>query len=100
MKKLTMFAGASLLVIASSAFAEQSLNDTQMDVVSAGGATALGTAGGIFWGDLLSSTISNSSATVLPTVFAVAHGDNTTIATSLLGVAAAGSGSTASAGLW
>lgn len=36
MKKLSMLAGASLLVIAGSVFAAEPLNDAQMDGVSAG----------------------------------------------------------------
>ncbi|MCF7972106.1 MAG: hypothetical protein K9L22_13200 [Methylococcaceae bacterium] len=102
MKNLTKLAGVSLLVIASSAFAEQSLTETQMDQVSAGGATAYGAAIGTFLGDNFSSTISTSNALALPAGagWAVGSASNTTIATSLLGFAGASSTSEAVAGIW
>ncbi|MCX7088805.1 MAG: hypothetical protein NTV00_12240 [Methylococcales bacterium] len=117
MKKLTMLAGVSLLVIAGSAFAAQPLNDAQMDGVSAGGATALGLSYGMFIGDNISTTslsygmfigdnISTTSSTTLAAAFpiglglAVGQASNTTIATSLLGFAGAHSQSNAVAGIW
>ncbi|MFI3119061.1 MAG: hypothetical protein QX203_03670 [Methylococcaceae bacterium] len=103
MKKLTMLAGVSLLVIAGSAFAAQPLNDTQMDGVSAGGATALGLAYGVFIGDNISTTSSATLAAASPLLgFGVAIGQasNTTIATSLLGFAGAHSQSNSAAGIW
>ena len=102
MKKLTMLAGVSLLVIAGSAFAAQPLNDTQMDGVSAGGATALGLAYGVFIGDNISTTSSATLAAALPMGLGLAVGQasNTTIATSLLGFAGAHSQSSAVAGIW
>lgn len=104
MKKLTMLAGASLLVIAGSVFAAEPLNDAQMDGVSAGAvvATGLGNAYGIFQGDNLSVTTSVTAAIARPTLgfgFAYGGGTNTTIATSLLGFAGAQSASSAAASL-
>ena len=106
MKKLTMLAGVSLLVLASSAFAEQTLTETQMDRVSAGAAaTGDGWAWGVFQGDNISSTLSNSFALAYPTGgvnsigWAVGHGDNTTVSTSYLGFAGANSQSSAFAAI-
>lgn len=105
MKKLTMFAGASLLVIAGSVFAAEPLNEAQMDGVSAGAvvATGIGEAYGQFVGDFLSATVSKTTAYASPTGglfnagLATGYGTNNTIATSLLGVAAAVSTSSAAA---
>jgi hypothetical protein len=72
MKKFTMLAGASLLVIAGSAFAEQSLTDAQMDGVSAGAVlllqgTGIGNAYGNVISNLLGNTTSNTGAQADPT---------------------------------
>lgn len=97
MKKLTILAGASLLAIAGSAFAEQSLTDTQMDGVSAGTLVLLqGSAGGLGAGsiqaNLLGNTTSNSTALADPTGalsgtpgfgVAIGHADNTSVGTSV-----------------
>jgi len=106
MKKLTMLAGASLLVIAGSVFAAEPLNEAQMDGVSAGAvATGVGEAYGLFIGDYFSGTVSTTKAFANPNdgIFhvglATGYADNHTIATSLLGVAAASSTSSAAASI-
>jgi len=106
MKKLTMLAGASLLVIAGSVFAAEPLNDAQMDGVSAGVvATGIGEAYGLFIGDALSVTASKTTASALPSGgtygvgLATGFGTNSTIATSLLGFAGAQSSSSAASSL-
>jgi len=106
MKKLTMLAGASLLVIAGSVFAAEPLNDAQMDGVSAGVvATGLGIANGVFIGDALSATSSLTSAIASPggglfmVGLASGYATNVTIATSLLGFAGASSTSSSAASL-
>jgi len=97
MKKFTMLAGASLLVIAGSAFAEQSLTDAQMDGVSAGAVVLLqGAGGGLAYGNvvsnLLGTTSSNTAALADPTGtisgtpgfgVAIGYADNTSIGTSV-----------------
>lgn len=72
MKKLTMLVGASLLAIAGSAVAEQSLTDAQMDGVSAGAFVLLqGTAAGGAYGNVIANlngvTTTGTSALADPT---------------------------------
>jgi hypothetical protein len=119
MKKFTMLAGASLLMIAGSAFAEQSLTDTQMDKVSAGAlvflqANGVGTASGAALSNLLGNTTSNTHSLADPLGVlsgtpgfgvAIGHGDNTSISTSVtngstIGGAQAASTSFASASIF
>lgn len=103
MKKFTILAGASLLAIAGSAVAEQSLTDAQMDGVSAGAVVFLqGTAGGSAYGNiianLLGNTTSKTSALADPTGFisgflqAHATAENTSVGTSVFGVTADANG--------
>ena len=125
MKKITLIASASLLVIAGNAVAEQALTEAQMDGVSAGAIVALqGAAGSDAWGgvigNLLNTTYSNTYAAADPqgqlantittpngsTVnpgdfYAYGIGSNTSIATSVFnpgaGIGGAMASSTSSA---
>jgi hypothetical protein len=103
MKKFTILAGASLLAIAGSAFAEQSLTDAQMDGVSAGAVVFLqGAAGSNAYGNivanLLGNTSSDTTALADPTAAlsgiqqAHAFGINTSVGTSVFGVTADANG--------
>lgn len=119
MKKITMLAGASLLAIAGSAFAEQSLTDTQMDGVSAGAVVLLqGVAVGNSYGNvvanLLGTTSTNTAALADPTGalsgtpgfgVAIGYADSTSIGTSVtdgvgIGGVQAGSASEAASAIF
>jgi len=107
MKKLAMLAGASLLAIAGSAFAEQSLSDAQMDGVNGGYvASATAVSGGGALGNTFTFTSSNTRSLAVGSVFtntgnvAAARANNTSVAVSLLpGPAVAGSFSATAATL-
>jgi len=97
MKKITLIAGASLLMLAGSAFAEQSLTNAQMDGVSAGAivylqANGVGQVGGFAVSNLLGSTTSFTHSLADPTGVlsgtpgfgvAIGHGENVSISTSV-----------------
>lgn len=95
MKKFTMLASASLLVITGSAFAEQSLTDAQMDSVSAGALVLyVGEAGGIAYGNVIANLLSDTTTytealadptgTISSTLgMSYGYGDSTSIATSV-----------------
>lgn len=107
MKKLTMLAGASLLAIAGSAFAEQSLTDAQMDGVNAGYiAVASAASGGAALGNTFTFTSSNTRSLAVGSLtrntgnVAAAVANNTSVGVSLsAGPAVAGSVSVTSAAL-
>jgi hypothetical protein len=62
-KFLSLAAGAALLALAGTAYAEQPLSNKQMDGVTAGG-IALANAASVAFGELLADTISQTSTNV------------------------------------
>jgi hypothetical protein len=62
-KFLSLAAGAALLALAGTAYAEQPLSNKQMDVVTAGG-IGIANAASVAFGELLADTISQTSTNV------------------------------------